>query len=290
MADQKYVPFFHGLVENLLAVHSGKLEIHLLAIGDGVKEEVRNRYPDVDIRIYDAADVWSPEEQAQLATRPIGIQAMTAKPRILLKALEQNGHGPVYLTDLDVFYYRSPHRLAEAFDDANVLLFPQWSDRFTWSRLHGSINGGLVGARRGAEAMLSWWSGLCFDRCDFDLANGYFGDQVYLELAPIYFRNVQVYRGFDENVAPWNRRTLGVTTCNGRPWPLKIHGGKYVGSFHAAGPDDSGIFELKFCWDQLVAFFTVDEPDAIAPLFENVLDQQREHWVELNRLLKTQLF
>jgi hypothetical protein len=283
VADTQYVPFFFALVENLSSVHAGPLEIHLLAADDGVESVVRAQYPDRNIHYYSLKDVWGPQQWERISQRPVNLRALSSKPAILLKARQKSKAECLFLLDLDLYFFRSPYRLNHAFGKGHTLFFPQWCDRFTWARLHGIINSGLVGAKKGSEAFISWWTQACWISCEFEEDKGRFVDQAFIDQALLYFDGIEIYRGLDEDVAPWNRHTLKVN------WDgpvLQVHGGKRVGSFHAAGPDDDGVFELKYAWDQLVSLFSVmADPDESLALFRNTLEQQRRHWPALNRAL-----
>lgn len=284
VADIQYVPFFFALVENLRAVHAGQLEIHLLAIQPEVEPLVRAQFPDLDIRFYSLKEIWGEGQWHRVAGRSIPLQAFSSKPRVLLEARLRSQADAVFLLDLDLYFYRSPARLNACFGNGHTLLFPQWSDRFSWARLHGAINSGMVGARKGSESFLSWWSQACWVSCELDAGNGRFVDQGFIDQANLYFDGITLYRDYDENIAAWNRRTLSVTSR--QPHPV-VFGEKAVGSFHAAGPDDDGLFERKFAWDQLVSLFSViDDPNESSALFRNTLDQQRRHWPALDQALR----
>ncbi len=283
VADTQYLPFFFALVDNLTQVHRGPLEIHLLAVDSQVEPLVRAQYPDRAIEIYSMQDVWAPQEWERISQRPISLQALSSKPRIFLKARQKSNAEALFLLDLDMYFFRSPARLNHEFDDSHTLFFPQWSDRFTWARLHGIFNSGMVGARKGAEPFIAWWSEACWISCELAVEGGRFGDQAFIDQAILYFDGIKIYRKFDEDVAPWNCRTLGVSWENAT---LSVLGNRPVGSFHAAGPDEARIFETKYLWDQLVSVFSViDNPNESRALFKNVLEQQRLHWPALNRAL-----
>lgn len=284
VADSQYLPFFFALVENLRSVHRGSLEIHLLAVDSGVAPAVAAQYPELGIRLYTPQDVWTPAEWKRIARRPRNLQALSSKPRIFLKARQNSDAEALFLLDLDMYFFRSPARLNSAFGNGHTLFFPQWSDRFTWARLHGIFNSGMVGAKKGAEPFISWWSHACWISCELDVEQGRFGDQAFIDQAILYFDGIQIYRDFDEDVAPWNSRTLGLQWKESR-W--EVRGDRPVGSFHAAGPDDDGVFEQKYVLDQLVSVFSViDDPAESAPLFRNCLEQQRRHWPALDRALR----
>lgn len=283
VADSAYLPFFFALVENLRAVHNGPLEVHLLALGDGVAEKVHAQFPDLAVRVYALEDVWTQTELAHLKNRAIGLQAYTCKPAVLLHARRNSDAQAIFLFDLDMYFYRSPARLNAAFRSGHTLVFPQYSDRFTWARLHGVINSGMIGVKRGSEAFIEWWKQACLIRCDMHPEQGMFGDQGFIDQAFLNFEGMQVYRGADEDVAPWNLRTLEVRRAEDGFVSL---GDRTVGSFHAAGPDDLGVFEDKFVWDQLIALHSVADPDGHRSLFLNTLEQQRRHWPALDRALR----
>jgi hypothetical protein len=285
VADTQYVPFFFALVENLKAVHPGTLEIHLLAADAHAATLVRAQYPnEPNLRIYEMKDVWEPAEWERIASRPLSLQALSSKPRILLKARENSEAQAIFLLDLDIYFFRSPSRLNACFGKAHTLFFPQWSDRFTWARLHGVLNSGMVGARKGAEPLLKWWSEACWISCELNVETGRFGDQAFIDQALCYFDGIRIYRELDEDVAPWNSQTLNLQWSNAS---LTLADGRPVGSYHAAGPDSKGVFELKYAWDQVCALFSViTDPNESRALFRNTLEQQRRHWPDLDRALR----
>ncbi len=285
VADSQYVPFFFSLLQNLKKVHSGPLEIHFLAVDPLAESLVRAELGnDPSVHFYTLETVWEPDELARILARPVSLRALSSKARLFLKAREKSSAEALFLLDLDMYFFRSPAHLNQAFGDSHTLLFPQWSDRFTWARLHGVFNSGMVGARRGSEALLSWWSKACWISCELDVENGRFGDQAFIDHALCQFKGVTVYHGHDEDVAPWNSETLGVRW---ESTSLVLQDGKPVGSYHAAGPDALRVFELKYTCDQLAAVFSIiDNPNESGALFRNTLEQQRLHWPELDRAMR----
>lgn len=285
VADKKFIPFWGGLIQNLLLVHGTKLKAHLLAIDTQAADYAKQWFPDLDLTIYSLADIWGDHNERLLRSKPVQYQAMSSKSQLLLHIVEKSKR-PLFFFDLDMCFFHSPAHLNDDFGNGSVLLFPQWSDVYAWFRNHGMFNSGIVGVRPGAEAALKWWSDQCLEFLSFDVSQGYYGDQSFWDLAPLYFDNITIYRGLDENVAPWNRKTLGVHDTPNRPWHLHVEDEKPVGSFHVAGPDDSGIFEIKHGWDQLCTFFGPKfKAHHLGPLFSNTLDQQRRHWARLDGLL-----
>lgn len=283
VADSQYLGFAEGLVENLLAVHSGRIEMHLLAVDDAAAFGIH--HPRLTIHVYRPQEIWPAAQWDVLKHWPVSRQAFASKARILFHVRRKLPRGAVFLLDLDLYFYDSPTSLHSAFGDGNVLLFPQWSDVFAWARFHGIFNTGLVGAMKGAEPFLEWWSDLCAKLCRHDPAQGFFVDQAFVDMALWLFDGVRVYRGRDHNIAAWSKKTLGLksSTAGG---PM-LADGRGVRSFHAAGTDEDGFFERKFLWDQVcVALGSDRAPDSLQPLFENVLDQQRCHWPKLERYMR----
>ena len=183
VADSQYLPFFFALVENLAHVHTGPLEIHLLAVDEGVEPAVRAQFPDRRIEIYPLREVWNDAEWERIAHRPRALQALSSKPRIFLKARQRSKAEALFLLDLDMYFFRSPVHLNQAFGEGHTLFFPQWSDRFTWARLHGIFNSGMVGAKKGAEPFIAWWSEACWISCELEVEQGRFGDQAFIDQA-----------------------------------------------------------------------------------------------------------
>lgn len=285
VADSQYVPFFFSLLQNLKKVHSGPLEIHFLAVDSLAEKLVRAELGDeVKVHFYRLDSIWDQSELDRILARPVSLRALSSKARLFLKAREKSSAEALFLLDLDMYFFRSPAHLNQAFGEAHTLLFPQWSDRFTWARLHGVFNSGMVGARKGSEALLSWWSKACWISCELDVQNGRFGDQAFIDQALCQFSGVGVYHGHDEDVAPWNSETLGVRWESGN---LVLQDGRQVGSFHAAGPDSLRVFEHKYLCDQLAGVFSVlDNPNESGALFRNTLDQQRLYWPALDRSMR----
>src|SRR5262249_32670239 len=158
----------------------------------------------------------------------------------------------VLYTDLDIFYFESPEPLIGAFGEGNVLLFPQWNDQLWHSKFYGVFNAGMVGVRRGGEKFLDWWSQRCLRDYNADFLKGYYADQGFLDLAPAYFADTRVYRGGDHNIAYWNTSTLVESFTA----TVQLKNGRSLKSIHAAGPDRFGLYQWKYGWDQVVAFFS----------------------------------
>lgn len=73
----------------------------------------------------------------------------------------------------------------------------------------GAYNNGFLGVSRAARPFLEWWRSRLARHCLNDLANGYFVDQRWVDLAPAFFPFYPL-RDPGANVAAWNLLTRRV--------------------------------------------------------------------------------
>lgn len=287
VADSKYIGFFFGLVENLLQVSQVPWKIHLLALDEKAKELALKQYPQLPISVSLASEVWPEKAWQMYQSKPIAERAYASKPHAVLEALKTFKGAPLYFCDVDLHFAESPATLNKEFGKHQLLFMPQWSDVFAWARFHGMFNAGFIGVLPGGERFIKWWEEMCLHFCRVEMEKGYFTDQVFLDMGLWHFPEIGVYRAMDQNVAPWNRKTLGVYRPGRASGELRLKDNRVVKSFHAAGPDTEGFFQLKFAWDQVVSFFSVlQEPDELRPLFSNTLDQQLVNQPELQQAIQ----
>lgn len=142
---------------------------------------------------------------------------------------------------------------------------------------HGTFNlGFLVLCRRRNEEFLTWWSDRTVRFCRIDLKEGYFVDQLWLNLAPIYFgRDFAVLKHAGLNVAFWNlhERQLsdrqGVFEVNGHPL-IFFH-------FSLFKPEDP----LRIAARGLTRFSSESRRDVVPLLLyyrERLLTNNYDHW------------
>jgi hypothetical protein len=83
------------------------------------------------------------------------------------------------------------------------------------TRLAGGVyNNGFLGVSRAARPFLEWWRSRLARHCRNDLANGYFVDQRWVDLAPALFP-FHALRDPGANVAAWNLITRRVEETAG---------------------------------------------------------------------------
>jgi hypothetical protein len=131
---------------------------------------------------------------------------------------------------------------------------------------HGIFNLGFLLLRRGKEsyAMLEWWEKRMRENCIIKLLEGYFVDQLWMNLVPIYYRSVVVLRNPGLNVAYWNFHERRLSAESGSSGKILVNGLPLVflhfSSYSPRQPD-------KFCWRGLTRFTFQDRPD-LKPLFQ----------------------
>jgi len=284
ISDFSYLPFYLGMIENILRKAEKRIKLHLLALDEKVGPFLEENYPGL-VHVLELKDVWNPNELKIIEQRSVAFRAFSSKPKILERVLRDH-QGPTFHCDSDVYFFCSPEKLFETFGSGHTVIFPHWNDSYPKGRNDGLYNAGMIGVRSGAEKFLKWWGEQCLANCSFDPENGVVGDQAYLDFAPILFEGVNVYRKKDHNVARWNLKNLGVHFAADRSG-LEGQDGRKIQTFHAAFIDSFGYFEFKFCWDQLVTFFSAYSLKSASPAFlKNTLVQQQSYWLSLSRGIK----
>ncbi|MEM0996698.1 MAG: hypothetical protein AAGN35_06450 [Bacteroidota bacterium] len=152
---------------------------------------------------------------------------------VLLHHLLQSEYERVIFLDNDLFFFADPRFLFAHLDAAHLVLTPHWRILNPNEDVHefrnhftdGLYNAGFVGANRKAEAALLWWAKACLHHCAKDPARGYFVDQRYLDILPVYFPPVHLVSHRGCNVAYWNRRALPRVLVDGEvridgKWPI----------------------------------------------------------------------
>jgi hypothetical protein len=144
------------------------------------------------------------------------------KPLWLKYLLQQKSYTKALFLDPDLFFYEDPTFLFELLNDKNVILTPHWrssdpsidSANFDWLFKGGIYNAGFFGCSSESIAVLEWWLKACSYKMSKE--DGFYVDQGFLNLMPIYFSNdvAQVnHRGC--NVSNWNMVECERTLLNG---------------------------------------------------------------------------
>jgi len=154
-------------------------------------------------------DVFQPPHNFSLKQR-----AVAAKP-FLLQHLLDRGFDRCLFIDPDMLVLAPLTALLEHVEQHSVVLTPHLvtppRDEQRIAReqnilLSGVYNGGLIGIsdRPPAREFLKWWGDRVLEECENDVARGVYYDQRWLDLAPVFFRDVSILRDPAYNVAYWN--------------------------------------------------------------------------------------
>lgn len=278
ITDSNYLPFFLGFIENVDRASNGNFKCHVLTLDSQVHHAIKKMKLSSKIEEIFIQDLWEPETWLRVSKRSIASRAFSSKPLLISKVLKEVS-GPVFYCDSDVFFFEDVKSLQYVMGDDDVVLFPHLNDQYPAAQLDGLYNAGMIAVDSGAEHFLHWWSDLCAQECSFDHKQGLVGDQAYLNLAPILFDKVKVFKGHNHNVARWNSQTLRLDLDTiDRERPI-IEGGNPVSTYHAAFCDERGVYQMKFLWDHLVSFFSpAYSLGTSKALSENVKFQQRVYW------------
>ncbi|NBT59461.1 hypothetical protein EBT16_11820, partial [bacterium] len=99
VSDFSYLPFYLGMVENILQKSETGVQLHLLALDELVRPFMEREYPDL-VRVYELKDVWSPEELKVIEGRAMAFRAFSSKPKILQRVL-RDYQSPTFHCDSD---------------------------------------------------------------------------------------------------------------------------------------------------------------------------------------------
>lgn len=132
---------------------------------------------------------------------------------VFINYLLTQGYEQVFFLDPDTFFFSSFDLLSDELAGNSVLLTPHWRasnpkkdpNNFAVLQTMGLFNAGFVGASKSGMKAMTWWADTCAFRCEKRPDKGFYDDQGYLNLMPIYFENVQILRHRGCNIANWNQ-------------------------------------------------------------------------------------
>ncbi len=290
ITDSGYFPFFLGFIENVNNASQGNFKCFVLALDSQVLKCVKKMRLESKIEVLYIQDLWSPSEWQVVQKRNVGSRAFSTKPRLIERALKKT-RGPVFYCDSDVFFFEPVTQLQKVIETDSIVLFPHFNDKYPEAQLDGLYNAGMLAVAPGAERFLDWWSEVCFRECAFDYKRGLIGDQAYLNLVPILFDKVKVFKGHNHNVARWNSQTLKLDLDPNYPESPIIEEGLSVSTYHAAFCDERGVYQKKFIWDHLASFFSpAYSLGSSKALDTNLRYQQAIYWTHLEHVAKWEGF
>lgn len=165
-------------------------------------------------RVIGLAELSIPDLRS-LAFRYSRFQMSVAVKGYLLEHLLDAGYESALFLDPDTFVLGDLDPLLEQTQQAAITLVPHLlrpledSDRGARELnilQSGTLNGGVVGVRScgAARRFLEWWQERVYLHCRHALVEGLHFDQRWLDLAPVFFPEIHVFRDPRLNVAHWN--------------------------------------------------------------------------------------
>ena len=133
--------------------------------------------------------------------------------KYVFKRFENLDH--TYYFDPDLMFFNSLNKLDEEFKQSNILLTPHihtpipLDDSFPHENLflnYGIYNLGFIGVKRNENSFqfLDWWEERTLNYGFINTKEGYFVDQLWINLVPIFFKKVKILPEYGYNAAPWN--------------------------------------------------------------------------------------
>jgi hypothetical protein len=170
-----------------------------------------------DIGIEDFEKIWQKYNIIELNT--------CAKPSVFKYFFQQYPNIETgFYFDPDIVIYHSLEKLESYFADGDILLTPHALSPVETGRPaglvpsdstflnHGLYNLGFIGLKNkssNVESFLNWWEKRTLSAGFIDVCNGLFVDQLWINLAPVYFEKVEILREMGYNMAPWNLHERG---------------------------------------------------------------------------------
>jgi hypothetical protein len=154
------------------------------------------------------------------------------KPLFLKYLLLKRKFDKALFLDPDLYFYSNPLFLFDDLNDKDVIITPHWRskdpvldpDNFNWLFTGGLFNAGFFGCNANSINILDWWLKACSYK--MEKADGFYVDQVYLNLMPIYFSGqVEILQHKGCNVATWNiieceRSIVGNAVLINKEYPI----------------------------------------------------------------------
>lgn len=198
-------------------------------------------FKDVEILKYDSIGV--PFFDEMLKAYNIIEFNTSVKPFYIEYLLKKSGSGSkvIYL-DPDILVYASLDDLFQLLDQHSVILTPnltqtppEVSRGELASLRHGMFNLGFIGVRNSEQGMLfiQWWQKRLRYHCIINKPQGIFVDQKWVDLAPIFFKDIHIIYHQGYNMAWWNFDERKVLCENGKYYVNGIN--QELKFFHFSG-------------------------------------------------------
>jgi hypothetical protein len=151
----------------------------------------------------------------------------SVKPSLFKYLLRENRSEQVFsYFDPDLYFFGNAERISAELGEASILLTPHVTRPVALQKQpfenvflnFGIYNLGFLTLRAddNARQMLDWWEERTLNLGVIDVQNGYFVDQLWMNLAPLFFSGVKVSPHLGFNAAHWNLNERTIKGVNGR--------------------------------------------------------------------------
>lgn len=145
----------------------------------------------------------------------IPAEACWALKPFLANFLLESQHHQVFYFDSDIYFYGFLSELPKVMETSSILLTPHYLYEYPNDEMQpndltllraGLFNAGFLGVTNSQEAkkFLKWWQYKTLNFCRNEPEKGMCGDQKWLDLVPILFKDVNITHHKGLNVAYWN--------------------------------------------------------------------------------------
>ncbi|XOV91167.1 MAG: glycosyl transferase [Bacteroidota bacterium] len=148
----------------------------------------------------------------------------SVKPFYFNHLFQELNYEKVFYLDPDILVFSSFHELEEKLEKYDILFTPHAFTPFPDMEMnpndasflrHGLYNLGFLGLNGKTTKFLEWWSNKMETYCIHSYKDGFFVDQKWMDLAPLYFENVHILNSKGLNVAVWNLHEREVNLLEG---------------------------------------------------------------------------
>lgn len=154
----------------------------------------------------------------------------------------------LYYLDPDMYVYDRLDRLDQLLETEDIIITPHFLQPIPIDGLRpfenlalnfGTYNLGFLAMNPRTENFrnfLSWWAERTRQFCHIDLANGYFTDQIWFNLVPLFFKKVHTLTHPGYNMAIWNlhERQIIAYEKDGR---ILLNTGDHLAIYHFSSWD-----------------------------------------------------
>lgn len=142
----------------------------------------------------------------------------------------------------------------------------------------GTFNLGFLAlhvASNNTRRFLDWWSKRTFYYGHYDVANGYFVDQIWFNLVPVFFEKVLTLKHPGYNMAPWNLHERRIHTIE-NDGNVRLDSGEPLVLFHYSAYD----YKTPDVINRKYNRHSLSEAPNLKTLFTNYYRQLKENGVE----------